>query len=205
MGLSFWLPLYLAFVAHFDLALVATYSVLFTITGGLGQIVWGSISDRYGRKYSLVVMFLWLTVAFLLFRYVGEGVGVMILVQLFAGMATNGVYPVLYAMASDSSEKGAIAIGNGLNMGGLIIGGFGPILVGWLIGLGGGYQSPDGFMASLYVLAAIMLLAAVMIALFTRETAGRFRHRDRALVSVASCLRGGTATDITETNDGSGS
>lgn len=190
MGLSFWLPLYLAFVAHFDLALVATYSVLFTITGGVGQIVWGSISDRYGRKYSLVVMFLWLTVAFMLFRYVGEGVGVMILVQLFAGMATNGVYPVLYAMASDSSEKGAIAIGNGLNMGGLIIGGFGPILVGWLIGLGGGYGSPDGFMVSLYVLAGIMLVAAVMIALFTRETAGRFRDRDRALVSVASCLRG---------------
>jgi MFS family permease len=190
MGLSFWLPLYLAFIAHFDLALVATYSVLFTITGGLGQIVWGSISDRFGRKYCLVIMFLWLGVAFMLFRYVGEGVGIMVLVQLFAGMATNGVYPVLYAMASDSSEKGAIAIGNGLNMGGLIIGGFGPILVGWLIGVGGGYSSPTGFMVSLYVLAGIMLLAAVMIALFTRETSGKFRHRDRALVSVEACLKG---------------
>jgi MFS family permease len=190
MGLSFWLPLYLAFVAHVDLALVATYSVLFTITGGIGQIVWGAISDRFGRKYSLVIMFLWLAVAFYLFRYIGAGVGVMVLVQLVAGMATNGVYPVLYAMASDSSEKGAVAIGNGLNMGGLIIGGFGPILVGWLISLGGGYSSPRGFMTSLYVLAGIMALTAVMIALFTRETAGAFQHRDRALVSAESCLRG---------------
>jgi MFS family permease len=190
MALSFWLPLYLAFIAHFDLALVATYSVLFTITGGLGQIVWGSISDRFGRKFSLVVMFLWLVVAFLLFRYIGASIGVMVLVQLFAGMATNGVYPVLYAMASDSSEKGAIAIGNGLNMGGLIIAGFGPILVGWLIGLGGGYSSPTGYMVSLYVLAGTMLLTAVLIALFTRETSGRFRHLDRALVSVEACLKG---------------
>jgi MFS family permease len=188
MGLSFWLPLYLAFVAHYSLTAVATYSVLFTITGGIGQIVWGSISDRFGRKYSLVAMFLWLTVAFCLFQFVGAGIGVLIAVQLFAGMATNGVYPVLYAMASDSSEPSAVAIANGLNMGGLIIGGFGPIVVGWLIDLGGGYSSTTGFTASLYFLAGTMALAAVMMALFTRETAGRFQHLDRALVSVESCL-----------------
>jgi len=187
MGLSFWLPLYLAFVAHYSLTAVATYSVLFTITGGIGQIVWGSISDRFGRKYSLVAMFLWLAVAFTLFRFAGAGIAALVAVQLFAGMATNGVYPVLYAMASDSSEPGAVAIGNGLNMGGLIIGGFGPIVVGWLIGLGGGYTSPGGFAISLYFLAAVMVVAAVMIALFTRETAGRFRDSDRALVSRTSC------------------
>ena len=71
-GITFWLPLYLAFVAHYSLAKVAALSVLFTITGGLGQIVWGSISDRLGRKFSLILMFLWLTVAFLLFRYAGR-------------------------------------------------------------------------------------------------------------------------------------
>jgi hypothetical protein len=39
----------------------------------------------------------------------------------------------------------------------------------------------------LYFLAAVMVVAAVMIALFTRETAGRFRDSDRALVSRTSC------------------
>jgi sugar phosphate permease len=190
-GISFWLPLYLAFVAHYSLAKVAALSVLFTITGGIGQIVWGAISDRLGRKYSLVLMFLWLTVAFLLFRFAGASIGALVAVQLFAGMATNGVYPVLYALASDSSERGAVAIANGLNMGGLVLGGFGTIVVGLFIQLGGGYQSQGGFMLSLYFLAFVMAAAALMIALFTRETAGRFIHLDRALVSRESCHRSG--------------
>ncbi|WKW30709.1 hypothetical protein KIH13_17675 [Pseudomonas viridiflava] len=33
-GISFWLPQYLAFVAHYNFAEAAAYSVLFTITGG---------------------------------------------------------------------------------------------------------------------------------------------------------------------------
>jgi MFS family permease len=168
--------------------MVATYSVLFTITGGLGQILWGSLSDRFGRKYCLVVMFLWLGVAFSLFQFADAGIGALVAIQLFAGMATNGVYPVLYALASDSSEPSSVAIANGLNMGGLIIGGLGPIVVGWLISAGGGYSSTTGFTTSLYFLAAMMVLAAVMIALFTRETAGRFQHLDRALVSADACL-----------------
>ena len=188
-GITFWLPLYLAFVAHYSLAKVAALSVLFTITGGIGQIVWGSISDHLGRKYSLVLMFLWLTVAFLLFRYAGESVGALVAVQLFAGMATNGVYPVLYALASDSSEKGAVGIANGLNMGGLILGGLGTVVVGAIIQWGGGYGSAAGFAVSLYFLSGVMALSAVMIALFTRETAGRFIHLDRALVSRQACHR----------------
>ncbi len=35
-----------------------------------------------------------------------------------------------------------------------------------------------------------MALAALLIALLTRETAGRFIHLDRALVSWESCYRG---------------
>lgn len=190
-GITFWLPLYLAFVAHYSLAKVAALSVLFTITGGLGQIVWGSISDRLGRKFSLILMFLWLTVAFLLFRYAGVSVGALVAVQLFAGMATNGVYPVLYALSSDSSERGAVAIANGLNMGGLILGGFGTVVVGAIIQWGGGFSSPTGFAVALYFLAGTMALTAVMLALFTRETAGRFIHLDRALVSREACHRSG--------------
>lgn len=190
-GLSFWLPLYLAFVAHYSMAAVAAYSVIFTITGGIGQIVWGLISDRVGRKYSLIAMFLWLAVAYLLFLYAGEGVGALVAIQLFAGMSTNGVYPALYALASDSSEKGAVAIANGLNMGGPVLGGLGTIFVGYIIEFGGGYSSPTGFMIALYFLAGVMALAAVLIALFTRETAGKYQHLDRALVSRESCLRSG--------------
>lgn len=186
-GLSFWLPMYLTFVANYPLAEVATYSVLFTVTGGLGQIAWGAISDRFGRKPSLVVMFLWLALAFVLFQFSGISIVALVAIQLFAGMATNGVYPVLYALASDSSEPGATAIGNGLNIGGLILGGCGPLIVGWLISAGGGYASSSGFLVSLYFLAIAMVLAAALVAFFTRETIGSFKPRDRALVSAEKC------------------
>jgi MFS family permease len=190
MGISFWLPLYLAFVAKYPLAQVAAYSVLFTITGGLGQILWGFVSDRFGRKYTLVVLFSWLTAGFLLFQFVGTSFAVLFAVQLFTGLAINGVYPVLYAMTSDSSEPGAIAIGNGLNMSGMLVGGFGAIIMGALISLGGGYGSTSGFLYGLYFIAGVMLLTAVLILLFTRETIGWMYAKDRALVRRESCLRG---------------
>jgi MFS family permease len=192
-GINFWIPLYLAFVAHYDFAQVAAYSVMFTITGGIGQILWGSVSDRIGRKYTLIICFLWLTVALILLQQIGISLGWLIGVQLFLGMATNGIYPVLYALSSDSSEKGAVAIGNGLQMVGQGIGGLSPILLGWLIGIGGGFTSARGFDYGLYFLAALQLLAAILMALFTRETIGIFKNRDRALVSRKACNIGSPA------------
>ncbi|SDV04776.1 Predicted arabinose efflux permease, MFS family [Microlunatus sagamiharensis] len=190
MGLSFWLPLYLAFVADYPLAQVAALSVVFTITGGVGQIVWGFVSDRFGRKYTLVFLFLWLAVSFSLFRFVGSGLAALIVIQLITGVAINGVYPVLYAITSDSSEPGSIAIGNGLNMAGMLVGGFGAIVMGQLIQLGGGYQEVRGFNLGLNFIAGVSLLTAVLILLFTRETIGRMYAHDRALVSRERCLRG---------------
>ncbi len=190
MGISFWLPLYLAFVAHYPLAEVAALSVVFTITGGVGQIVWGFVSDRVGRKFTLVLLFTWIGVGFVLFQFVGVNLLTLVLVQLFTGLAINGVYPVLYAMTSDSSEPGAIAIGNGLNMSGMLVGGFGAIIMGALISLGGGYSSSSGFLHGLYFIAAVMFVTALLILLFTRETIGQMYAHDRALVSREACLKG---------------
>jgi len=186
-GINFWIPLYLAFVAHYDFARVAAYSVVFTITGGVGQILWGTVSDWLGRKYTLIVCFLWLTAGALLLQLTGINLAWLIIVQLFIGMATNAIYPLLYTLSSDSSEKGAIAIGNGLQMVGQGIGGMSPILLGWLIGIGGGFSNARGFDYGLYFLAALQVLAAILMALFTRETIGVLLHRDRALVSRAAC------------------
>ena len=41
--------------------------------------------------------------------------------------------------------------------------------------------------------SARCMLAVVLLALFTREPAGRFRHHDRAMVSKRSCNMADTA------------
>lgn len=183
IGLSVWLPQYLAFVAKYSAAQTAAYSVLFTITGGIGMIAWGWISDRLGRKLSLVIVFLWLAVAFCMFKYVSMGVGWLIVVQLVTGLAINAPYTLVYAIAMDSSKRNATGVATSIVDVGLALGGgAGPLLVGYMISVGGGYKNIGGYDAALYVIAGLMLLAALLAALFTRETTGWFKQRDRSVI-----------------------
>jgi MFS family permease len=185
IGLSFWLPQYLAFVARYEFARAAAFGVLFTITGGLGMIAWGWISDRLGRKLSMIIVFIWLAVAFSLFKCASLGVGWLIGLQLFAGLAINAPYTLVYAMAIDSAKPSTTGVATSLVGVGLALGGgAGPLLVGVLVGLGGGFRSASGYYIALYVIVSLMLLAAILAALFTRETTGWFRSRDRALVGA---------------------
>jgi MFS family permease len=183
IGLSFWLPQYLAFVARYDFAQAAAFGVLFTVTGGLGMVVWGWISDRLGRKLSLVVVFLWLAAAFYLFQYTSVSLGWLVGAQLFAGLAINAPYTLVYAIAIDSARPNTTGVATSLVGVGLAIGGgAGPLLVGVLVDLGGGFSSTSGYHMALYAISALMLLAAALAALFTRETTGWFLPRDRALI-----------------------
>lgn len=183
-GISFWLPQYIAFVGGFSFAQAAAYSAVFTITGGIGQIFWGVVSDYIGRKISLIIAFVWLAIGIFLLQYSAVGVGTLIAVQLFAGLATNAIFPVLYAFGSDSAEPGAMGTANSILLFFLYLGGVSPLVIGFLIGLGGGFENATGYLYALYFLVAVAIISAVIIALFTRETVGRFKDRDRALVSV---------------------
>jgi MFS family permease len=147
------------------------------------MVVWGWISDRLGRKLSLVIVFLWLAVAFYLFKYSSLSVGWLIGVQLFAGLAINAPFTLVYAMAIDSAKPSTTGVATSMVGVGLALGGgAGPLLVGVLVGLGGGFSSTSGYDMALYAISALMLLGAVLAALFTRETTGWFRSRDRALI-----------------------
>jgi MFS family permease len=183
-GISFWLPSYIAFVGGFSFAEAAAYSAVFTITGGIGQIFWGSMSDYLGRKPSLFIAFLWLAVGIFLLRYSAVSVGMLIFVQLFAGLATNAIFPVLYAFGSDSAEPGALGTANSILLFFLYIGGISPLVIGWLIGVGGGFDNATGYFYALYFMVALAVVSAIILALFTRETVGWYKSRDKALVSL---------------------
>ncbi|WJD71745.1 MFS transporter [Pseudomonas asiatica] len=186
-GLSFWLPQYLTFVANYSAADAAAYSVLFTITGGLGQIAWGWLSDRIGRKFCLMLIFVWLAGALLLFQFASTGLGTLLLIQVVAGLVLNAPYTVIYAIAFDSAEEGAAGTAISIVNAGVYLGGVGPYVIGAIIDFGGGFGQIAGYHTALYFMSGLMLLGFVITALFTRETCGWFKRHDRALVSRAAC------------------
>lgn len=187
VSLSFWLTPYLAFVAKYDFAQAAGWSVVFTITGGIGQWFWGRVSDRIGRKRVMLICFGWLAVALYFFRYSADGLTALIVVQLFAGCVTNGVFNVIFALASDSAKKGYIGTAIGIADSGMWLGGVGILAIGWFISLGGGWTSKSGYFAGLWFMIACALLGFVLTIFFTRETVGAKRGRDFSLVSKESC------------------
>jgi len=186
-GIGYWLAPYLVFVGKFSIAAAAGWSTIFAITGGIGQIVWGTLSDKIGRKVTLLITFFWLAVGVYLMQYTTNGIGWLIGIQLFAGCATNAIFPVLYSLTTDSSEKGAAAISNSVTLFGLYIGGVAPWILGLLIGAGGGWHARPGFVYGLWFLVGMLAIAWVVILLFSRETRGPWRGKDLSLVNMKSC------------------
>ncbi|WP_446897649.1 MFS transporter [Clostridium sp. LBM24168] len=178
-GFNFWLTPFLTFVGGYDISKAALFSVVYAITGGLGQIFWGRISDKMGRKKTVLIIFAWLTIAFFLMQYVGKGVMWLVLIQIFFGCCSNAVFPVLYSFASDNSTENnrATVVSLGVLMQG-IGGGVASLLIGVIIEIGGGWNSIPGYMIALYLLVGLMAIGFVIILLFANDVNDRNRVRE---------------------------
>ena len=183
LGINFWLTPYLAFVAEFDYSKAAAYSLLYTITGGLGQIVWGRISDFLGRKRSLLFCFAWLAVWVLFLPQVKTGLGALVGIQLAIGFCVNALFAVIYAMVQDSAPKGAMGTAMGLNVMASIVAAFTPVILGVFIGIGGGWNAAGGYQTGVIFMSICMVAGFAIILLFSHETIGKLRGKDWALVS----------------------
>ena len=140
-------------------ALVAGASGL---TGWIGQVAWGSWSDRAGRKFSMRFLIIGWVVALLAMIFInGTASGWIIL--LFWGLFRNAPFPVAYALLIDSLPKYA-----GSAMG---------VMIGIAFGLSGLLATPVsgyiidhfGFTTQYIVLAAICLLGLIPLAKITES------------------------------------
>lgn len=176
MGISYVLPLYLANIVGLDYAAAAACSIVFTLTGVLGQIFWPTVSDYLGRRTTIVLCGAWMAVGVGAF-YFATAMPMYIGLQLFFGIVANAVWPIYYASATDHAPKGAHGTANGFITTAMFIGGgIAPVLMGRLIGLGGGWEAATGYRLTFVVMAVCAALGVVFQLFVPKRAAGTTEH-----------------------------
>jgi MFS family permease len=162
MGVNIVLPAYLYNILHLSLAESAAMSVVFALTGILGQLVWPSLSDIIGRRITLIICGLWMAASVGAF-YFASTTTIIVVVQLLFGLVANAVWPIYYAVASDSAQPAATSTANGIITTAMFIGGgIAPVLMGALIAMGGGWTSLSGYTVCFFVMAGCALAGAFL-------------------------------------------
>lgn len=82
---------------------VGILKAVYPIVWGVGQVITGPLSDRWGRK-GLIVGGMWVQAAGLLITALGGHFGWWLLGSVLLGMGTAMVYPCLIAAVSDASH-----------------------------------------------------------------------------------------------------
>jgi len=134
------------------------------LTGWIGQVVWGTVSDRSGRKFSLSYLVVGWAISMVVLALI-TGPGTAWLFLLLWGLVRNAPFPVTYALLIDSVPEAAgtamgLMIGVALGVSGLFAG---PVS-GWII-------DHWGFTTHYIVLALVCALCIVPLRRL-RETAG---------------------------------
>ena len=82
-GFNYWLTPYLTYQCGMENSAAAAFSVVFTITSGLGQLFWGTVSDRVGAKRTVLICAAWLFLCFLLLPLMRLGTFVLVAIPCF--------------------------------------------------------------------------------------------------------------------------
>ncbi|MBN1955853.1 MAG: MFS transporter [Anaerolineae bacterium] len=145
--------------------LIAAYAVMQLVC----VPIWGSVSDRVGRKPILLIGMVGNGLTALLFGLANE-LWMLFLIRSLAGILSSALLPTAMAYVGDStSERGR---GSGMGLLGAALGVgmvFGPILGGWLAG--------DALSTPFFVTAGLSLVALVPLALLPESLPAAARPR----------------------------
>ena len=146
---------------------------MFALTGIFGQIIWPSLSRQIGRKPTIIICGIWMSVSVAALYFATTSL-LVVIVQLIFGLVANAVWPIYYAAASDSAPDGGTSTANGVITTAMFIGGgIAPVLIGRLVTLGGGWEASAGYVYCFLTMARFALLGAI-VQMFVRQP-GRLR------------------------------
>lgn len=155
-------PAFLYNIVGLDLAKSAGLSAVFTITGMMGQIIWPTLSDKIGRRLTLILCGCWMAVSIASFCLT-SGVVSVIAIQLFFGLSANAIWPIFYATASDYAPAGAIGTANSLITVAQYVGGaVAPIIMGYLLTSFGGWHSHQGYIWCFLLMSCCAFIGVIL-------------------------------------------
>ena len=108
-------------------------AVFFSIANGVGRLVWGTLSDKLGRRRSIVMMTATQGVLFLLFTAMAGNEYTLYLGAALIGFNFGGNFALFPAITADEFGNGPVAdnypwVFLSYGVGGIVF----PILGGWL-------------------------------------------------------------------------
>ena len=161
-GVMAFITLQLTQDVGMSLAAAATVSGASGLTGWIGQVFWGTLSDHRGRKFSLSFLAVGSAVAIFAMMFIHDATTAW-LILIGWGLFRNSPYPVLYAAMIDTVPEAAasglgLMVGLGLGLSGMIAAPVAGLLI-----------DHYGFTADYLLLAAISLSTLIPIALLREK------------------------------------
>lgn len=161
-AITTFMTLQLTTVAGVSLTAAAIVSGASGLTGWIGQIGWGTLSDTIGRKVAVKIINAGFAIATIACIFINSEMSGWIIL-IFWGLFRNSPYPVIYALLLDSLPKSA-----GSSMG---------LMIGFALGLSGFLAAPTagwiiqnyGFTMHYIVLGIMLLLAYIPLSMI-KET-----------------------------------
>ncbi len=132
-------------------------AVFFSLANGLGRIAWGAISDRLGRKQSIVIMMATQGVVVILFQWMAGTPALLYLGATLIGFNFGGNFSLFPTITADTFGTKFIGQNYGwiflaYGFGGIL----GPIMGGWLGDMG-------NFPLAFTICGILCLIAAVIM------------------------------------------
>ncbi|QIO08952.1 MFS transporter [Acinetobacter lanii] len=155
-------PAYLYNIVGLDLAKAAGLSAVFTVTGILGQLFWPTLSDKIGRRKTLILCGIWMAIGIASFCLT-QGIVSVIIIQLVFGFSANAIWPIFYATASDYADQDSMGTANSIITCALYVGGaIAPILMGYLLTEFGGWHSATGYTWCFLLMSACAMVGVAL-------------------------------------------
>jgi MFS family permease len=171
-------------------AITGTAMAWYAIFNGLGRIAWGSISDRIGRRPTIILMSALQGVTMLMTYHVFISFGMVygfILAAALIGFNYGGSFALFPAITADYFGNKNVGSNYGWVFTAYGVAGLaGPLLAGYFKDAAQGAAQPSVWMTPFIIAGAVCLLGAVIMAFVTRP---RREPREFSPVETSSGVR----------------